>query len=139
MPIRCLTAVHYDDTGWNWVLNKTPNPEWESVVTATRRLDKFQYPWIWLFIGDNDEDSTLDCLTVVGGDGVYWVGLSAGVHDQLRLFDPEKSNREVELWTSDQGFADYEFHTTNDIEIVLQIARHFAETGQPLPSATWEV
>jgi hypothetical protein len=27
---------------------------------------------------------------------------------------------------------------TDDIELVLRIAEHFGETGQPLPEASWE-
>ncbi len=138
MPVRCMSYVEYDERGWGWHMEKVANPTWGQVVGSIRQLDKFRYPWVWLFIGENEEDATVDCLTVMGGDGVYRVGLSAGKHDQLRLFDPDKGSHEVELWTSDQGFSDSEFHTTNDIELVLRIAKHFAETGEPLSEATWE-
>jgi hypothetical protein len=74
-----------------------------------------------------------------GGEGEYWVSLCAGKYDQLRLFDPDKSSNVVPLWTSDQGFADYEFHVTYDIEFVLRVAKHFGDTGEPLPETTWEV
>jgi hypothetical protein len=138
MAIRCLAYVVYDESGWGWHEEKVASPSEAQVEASIRRLDKFRYPWIWLFIGD-DEDPTEDCLTVMGGDGVYWIALSAGKHDQLRLFDPDKSNNIVHIWTSDQGFWDYEFHTTSDIDLVLHVVRHFGETGEPLPSATWEV
>jgi hypothetical protein len=55
------------------------------------------------------------------------------------LFDPAKSYKEVDLWTSDQEFADCECRTTTDIELVLRIAKHFGETGGPLPRANEEV
>ena len=139
MAVRCLSFVEYGETGWGWHLEKIRNPTWDDILVSVHRLDKFRYPWVWLFIGDNDEDSTLDCLTIMGGDRIYWVALCAGKFDQLRLFDPNKSGKEVDLWTSDQGFSDYEFHTTNDIELVLRIAKHFGETGEPLQEATWEV
>lgn len=139
MPVRCLSYVQYGETGWGWHLEKTHDPTWDDILVSVYQLDKFCYPWLWLFIGENDEDPTIDCLTIMGGDGVYWVALSAGKHDQLRLFDPEKSSNEIDLWTSDQGSSDYEFHTTSDIELVLRIAKHFGETGEPLPEATWEV
>lgn len=138
MPIRCLTVAVYDETGWKWHLEKTRNPTWDEIVTAIRRLDKFRYPWVWLFIGDADEDATVECLTVMGGEGVYWLGLTAGKFDQLRLFDPEKSGDEVNVWTSDQGFADEERYITTDLELVLRVAKHFGETGEPLPDASWE-
>ena len=139
MAVRCLSYVMYGETGWGWHMEKIANPTWDPVVDSVRRLDKFLYPWVLLFIGDNDEDSTVDCLTIMGGEGVYWVALSAGKYDQLRLFDPDKGSKEIDLWTSDQGFSDHAFHVTYDVELVLQIARHFGHTGEPLPEATWEV
>ena len=138
MAIRCLTIAVYDETGWNCQFEKVRNPSWDQIVTSIQRLDKFRYPWVWLFIGDEDEDATVDCLTVMGGDGVFWLGLTAGKYFQLRLFDETKSTNEIEVWTSDQGFADEELHVTYDLDLVLRIAKHFGETGEPLPDAPWE-
>ena len=61
----------------------------------------------------------------MGGDGVYWLGLSNGKYEQLRLFDPNKGSHEINVWTSDQGFADEERYVTYDRELVLRIARYF--------------
>lgn len=138
MLLRCLTIVVYGDTGKDWHFEKTFNPSWDAIVAAIDRLDKFRYPWVWLFIGDQDEDASVDCLTIMGGDGVYWLGLTAGKYDQLRLFDPNKGSHDVQLWTSDQGFADQEMYVTYDRELLLRIARYFGETGEPLPEAMWE-
>ena len=138
MPVRCLTIVVYGETGRDWHFEKTFNPSWDAIVAAIDRLDKFRYPWVWLFIGDENEDASVDCLTIMGGEGVYWLGLTAGKYDQLRLFDPNKGSHEVQLWTSDQGFADQEMYVTYDQELVLRIARYFGEAGEPLPEAMWE-
>ena len=139
MAVRCLSWEVYPETGWGGQTQKLADPTWDQIVASVRRLDRFRYPWVWLFIGDNDEDPTVNCLTIMGGEGVYWVALSAGKFDQLRLFDPNKGNEEVNLWLSDQGFSDYEFHVTYDIDLVLRIAAYFGETGKPLPAADWEV
>ena len=138
MPVKCLTSVVYGESGRDWRLEKTFNPTWDHIVAGIDRLDKSRYPWLWLFIGDETEDASVECLTIMGGDGVYWLGLSAGKYDQLRLFDPNKGTREVKVWTSDQGFADEEKYVTYDRDLVLRIARYFAETGEPLPEAMWE-
>lgn len=74
----------------------------------------------------------------MGCEGVYWLALTAGKYEQLRLFDPNKSSQEIKVWTSDQGFADEEKYVTYDSDLVLKIARHFGETGEPLPGAQWE-
>lgn len=138
MTVRCLTIVEYAETGRDWHFEKTFDPTWDVVVASIDRLDNFRYPWVWLFIGDETEDASVDCLTIMGGDGVYWLALTAGRYEQLRLFDPHKGNHEVQLWTSDQGFADQEKHVSYDRELVLRIARYFGETGKPLPEAPWE-
>jgi len=138
MSFRCLTFVVYSENGSEWHFEKIRNPGWDDVVSSIRRLDKFRYPWVWLFIGDEEEDASVDCLTVMGGEGAYWLGLTAGNYEQLRLFDKDKGTEEVELWTSDQGFADMECHVTSDVDLVLRIAKYFGETGKPLPEANWE-
>lgn len=138
MLVKCLTCVVYADNGTDWGFEKTFSPSWEEIVAAVRRLDKFCYPWVWLFIGDETEDASVDCLTIIGGNGVYWLGLTAGKYEQLRLFEPSNGSHEVQVWTSDQGFADQERYVTYDSELVLRIARYFAETGEPLPEANWE-
>src|SRR5947207_632829 len=127
MAVTCLTKVIYDDAR-SWHSEKITAPTWEDVEVSIRCLDKFYYPWALLFIGDDHDDMTADCLRVMGGEGVWWVSLCAGKYDQLRLFDANKGSQEVQLWTSDQGFADYEFHVTDDIQLVLRIAKYFAET-----------
>jgi hypothetical protein len=138
MPIKCLTIVIYEQTGKHWHFEKTYVPSWEEIVAAIDRLNNFRYPWVWLFIGDEDEDASVDCLTIMGGEGIYWLALTAGKYDQLRLYDPTKSSEEIQLWTSDQGFADEEKYVTYDRELVLRIAKYFGETGEPLPGAGWE-
>ena len=138
MKINYLQKYVYE-VAWKHHAVDIPMPTWAQIEGTIRELDPFHHPWCWLFIGAGHDDPTDNCMTVMGGDGIYWLALSAGKYDQLRLFNPEKSDREVDVWTSDQGFADHEFHTTTDIELVIRVVRHFAETGEPLPENIWEV
>lgn len=140
MPIRCLGFTTYDRSGYKSKYRKIHNPTWDQIVESIKRLDRFCSPFVFLFNGDNDVDPTVDCLSIMGGEGVYWVALSSGEHDQLRLYNPdaESDQDEIEIWTSDQGFSDFECHITRDIELIFRIAKHFAETGQPLTEAQWE-
>ena len=138
MSVRCLSCVVYSENGREWHLEKIANPSWDRIIDSVSRLDRFRYPWVWLFVGDEDEDASVDCLTIMGGEGVYWIGLSAGRYEQLRLSDPSKGEQEVVLWTSDQGFADSARHVTDDLNLVLRIAQHFGETSEPLADASWE-
>lgn len=137
MQLRSLGIIVYDETGWNWYRDTIQHPKWEEVEDSIRNPDQFCHPWIELHLSDEPEGFQ-ETLVVMGGKGVFWVSLTAGEYDQLRLHDPEKSNREVELWTSDQGFSDCEFHTSTDLDLILTVARYFAEEGLPLSSVTWE-
>jgi hypothetical protein len=138
MPVRSLSFVTYQENGWDWRLEKVVDPTWHQIVAFVHRLDRFRHPWVWLFISDAGDDVLVDCLTIMGGDGAYWIGLSAGRYEQLRVFNPEKGHHEIAVWTSDQGFADQACYITDDVELVLRIAKHFGETGEPLPDAPWE-
>jgi hypothetical protein len=99
MPVRSLSFVSYQENGWDWQLEKVAN--------------------------DEDDDVLVNCLRIMGRSGAYWIGLSAGKYEQLRLFNPDKAHDQVAVWTSDQGFAD-------------DFANYFGEAGEPLPDAPWE-
>ena len=72
----------------------------------------------------------------MGGRGEY--ALSISLPGQLVYFaDPLRSGELVRIWESDQGSTLPESSLCADIERVLSIARHFAETGKPDPSAKW--
>ena len=137
--IRCLSFARYDQTNSAPFVKKINNPIWEDIKASVLRLDRNRYPWVWLFIGKSDEDPAVDCLAIVGCENLYWIALSSGNHSQLRLFDPNKNRKQVDLWVSDSGFSESEVYTTNDVELVLKIAKYYAETGEPLPGANWEV
>jgi hypothetical protein len=53
MPVKCLTSVVYGETGEDWHFEKTFNPSWDAIVAAIDQLDKFRYPWVWLFMWES--------------------------------------------------------------------------------------
>ena len=138
MLVKCFKLACYDEDGWTWHIDEIRNPNWQQIEDGIRRLDKFCYPWVELHLDEGGEVTARNCLVVMGGKGDFWVCLSVGDLEQIRLFDPNKSSNDVDLWTSDQGFSDYEFHVSYDIELILKIAKHFADQGQALPEASWE-
>ena len=79
----------------------------------------------------------MDCLTIMGGDGVYWLALTAGKYEQLRLFDPNKGSHEIEAWTSDHGFVDEEKYVTYDRDRIegFQV---FWRNGRTIAGTPWE-
>jgi len=142
MYVKCLDWVIYAPTGWDWKSHKLWQPAWDDIDCAIRRLDRFQYPFVWLW-GTEDEskhalDGTAEVLQIVGGEGVWWLAGSFEERFQRRIDYPERGEREVQVWTSDQGFADAERHICRDIEVVVHAARYYAEHGGFDPTLRWE-
>jgi hypothetical protein len=135
MLIRRLDYCHYS-TAWRWNSEVVRDPTWPQIEEAIRRLDRFHYPWVWLRLTEEQSDDNY--MTVMGGDGAYWLSISVGGYDQRRVFYPEQGSDEVQVWTSDQGFADDRSHICFDLDAVLKAARCFAERGDFDPSLPWE-
>ena len=142
MHVKCLEYIVYGPTGWGWQSHKVWNPEWDEIENAIRRLNCFEYPSAWLWTTEDEADQSIDgtgqLLEVMGGNGVYWLAGSFEGYFQRRLDYPEQGDGEVDIWTSDQGFADSKRHTCADIESVLHAARYYYEHGGFDPSLRWE-
>ena len=142
MHVKCLEYIVYGPTGWGWKSHKVWNPEWAEIENAIRGLDCFEYPSAWLWETEDEADQSIDgtgqLLEVMGGNGVYWLAGSFEGYFQRRLDYPEQGDGEVDVWTSDQGFADSKRHTCSDIEAVLHAARYYYEHGGFDPSVQWE-
>jgi hypothetical protein len=76
-----------------------------------------------------------------GGAGAYWVAGTFDGYFQRRLLDPAGRAEEVELYPRniEMGFGAPARNVTPDVELVLHIARHYAERGGFEPSVSWEV
>jgi hypothetical protein len=112
------------------------NPDWHAIETGIRTLHRYRRPAIRLYLTEDKDDD--DYMTIMGGNGLFWVAVTTGPYDQRRLFNPDRGSDEVPLWTSDQGFSDYEFHTTGQIDDVLAAARYFCEHADCDPRLNWE-
>ena len=99
-------------------------------------LDKHRFPFLNLC--GTREWSDDDYMTVMGGAGAYWLSVTSGEHDQRRLFDVDRGNADVLLWTSDQGFSQPECFTTDRLEDVLLAANTFYECGDCAADLIWE-
>lgn len=139
--VKFLRAEVYGPDGWNPRPERIRNPSWHQIEQAILRLDRFRYPWVWLFLTEAetkpDEEELQECLTIMGGREAYFLELNAGEHDQLTLLYPDAPQETVEVWESDQGMSVSAREVTADIDLVLRVAKHFAATGEPLPDAPW--
>lgn len=141
MKARVLDYVEYPP-GEHWRIFKMPDPSWADIEAAIRRLDRHQFPSLILWPSADETTHELsgdyDAFEVMGGAGVWWLAGTFNGYYQRRLDFPGKGEQEVQLWTSDQGFADAERHVCRDLEAILRAVRYYAEFGEFDPSLPWE-
>lgn len=136
MRVKVLEYVTYEEDGWTWRSQEVPDPSWEQVEAAIRRLDRFRHPFLFLRLRAEVADE--ERLEVMGGNGAYWVAGTFDGYFQRRLVNPHGGSAEIPVWTSDQGFSDEERFVVGDVELVLRVARYFAEHGDFDPFVPWE-
>jgi hypothetical protein len=116
--------------------HRVPRPTWERIEAAVRELDRFRHPYVILRLREDVMDD--EQLEIMGGEGRFWVAASIKGYTQRRLTNPSGGTEEIDVWTSDQGFADEERFISYDIDEVLRVTRHFAEHADFDPTVTWE-
>src|SRR5262249_53464039 len=137
MHVHLLDVTVYQDSGWTWKTERTPNPTLEDIETAVRRLDRFEYPFLHLYEDANAADDDPPALTVMGGQGEYTM-FSGFNGDELFYFDPSRTDEEIEVWQSDQGFSCAAKNCCGSLDAVVGITRYFCEHGELDPSAAWQ-
>jgi len=140
MHAKVLSFVVYK-SHWEWRHEDISLPTWEQIEAAIRRLDKFHYPFIYLWptLHDSEHECTegREWFCVVGGKGEYWFAATIGDRWENHYLNPAAGDQEVDLWTSDQGFAARDRHVCRDPDIVLRATRYYAEHGVYDPSVCW--
>jgi hypothetical protein len=137
MRVVLLDSIHHPPGEPTWHLVETPSPDWPTIEAAIRRLDRKEWPFVWLHtVEPVDEDLPDNALRVMGGYGEYLVSLA---RDGGEIFydDPTRGEETVAVWEHDQSGMPAKRSCCSDIERVLLIARHFAEFGELHPSASW--
>jgi hypothetical protein len=142
MHVKVLEYVEYPPDGRPWQSTKVSDPSLADVEAAIRRLDRHRFPCLFLWPSAEKHEHELsgdyDAFEVMGGGGAYWLAGTFGGYFQRRLDYPERGEREVVVWTSDQGFADAERHICRDVEAAVRAARYYAEYGGFDSSLRWE-
>jgi hypothetical protein len=148
MLIQLMDITLYEDDGWTWRTEEVRQPTWEAVEAATHRLDRFRFPFVWLYLSAERErghvtndrvliPGSIPDFEVVGGDGEF--AMNANLDGRAwRYVDPSRGTAMVPIWRSDQG-ADFEIcYCCPSLETVLQAMRYFCERGALDPSVQWQ-
>jgi hypothetical protein len=138
MHVILLEAIHYPPDGSTWRSLKTSNPDWTAIEEAVRRLDRDEWPFIWLHTEEPLEyDMPNNMFCVMGGRGEYNLALYGG-GGEFHYRDNLRSDEVIRIWESDQGsYVSYN-NLCNDLLLVMEITRRFVERGELHPDVAWE-
>ena len=137
MLVKRLSETEYDKDGWTWRTHDIPNPTWDQIEASIWRLDKFRFPFVWLYL-DGMPESDVPQFEVTGGSGDYVIACSVKDYRQRLFCDPSRGKRAIEIWTSDQGGSNAAENVLHDLDVVLRVTRYFCDTGDFDPSIPWD-
>ncbi len=133
--IELLDVTFYPRGPGNYWSEKHVNPTWELTESELLTMDPFEKPIVCLQRHRNIPDS--DLMMVNGGNGVYHLQHSDGEAKWIQAFDPNGSDEEVDVWTSDQGFATARKYTW-PAKDALAVLKYFFENATTHPDYKWE-
>src|SRR5262245_52161440 len=138
--LRKLSFTHYT-ARYDWSSRELINPSWTEVEASIRRLNQFEYPFVWLLLGDDGDWGLMEkegYLNIIGGNGTYCVDGAAPPDGRRRLSVPQRSREElIDVWLSDQGFSTEEVFVCDELETIVRIASHFCAHRRLDPSVEW--
>ena len=115
--------------------------QFTNIEEAIRRLDRDEWPYLWLHTEPPpDDDFPNNLFQVMGGRGEYAMTLYKD-GDEIHYLDRSRRTEGdlVEIWESDQGSDRGCKELCNDISRVLEITRRFCDSGELEPTVTWDV
>jgi hypothetical protein len=136
VAIKVLDVTVYPPSGRGYTTTTTRKPTWEQVEAAIRALDHHCHPFIFLGLGEECEGA--DCMSILGGRKGYAISVADEGGGWLQYCDPSHTGGEIPVWTSDQGYYPRERYVTYDVDLVIEVARRYAERGQIDSSVQWE-
>jgi len=138
MPVKVMEVIHYPSDGSMWKSIQTRNPTLKAIDAAVRRLDRDEWPFLWLHTGEPADIDLLEgSLNVMGGRGEYAISFfKRGGETNYR--DESRNDKLIRIWESDQGSIQSEKNLCSDLALVLRIAKHFAKTGKLYDGVGWK-
>ncbi len=128
-PAQPTTVVleitrHLSDRQTNEV-RQIRDPSWGQIEQSIRDLDQDALPSLRVWAGEVEQAPALD---VIGGKGQY---VLRELGDGWIYYDPSQGEEEIEVSQSIPGHRYPAFYVCGDLQRVLQIVRHYYETGTP--------
>src|SRR5262249_25965043 len=136
---------------WDDPATAVPDPTWDEIERAVRRLDGRRYRWLQLWPtadpADHDPNpGSREYVEGVGGAGAYLLRVPCADGRYASLHFPEWPDRDVVVLPDPSGFGFVDLmwsesarRVCRDVEVVVRAVRHYCETGGLDPSLVWHV
>jgi hypothetical protein len=137
VKVKLLEVTIYEDDGWTWRTERAPNPTWDDVEAAIRRLDRFRCPFIFLYRTTDPDPDTYCDFNVICGEGEFAMDSMAD-GTCYRYYDQSRGDDMIEVWGSDQGATFEAKYCCSSLETVLCATRFYCEHVTLDPSLVWQ-
>src|SRR5947209_6084357 len=98
MRVKVLEAIHYPPDSSHWEALEMRDPDWASIETAIRRLERNEWPYVWLHTAEPVEGETPEnALAIMGGRGEYSLFLLKGGADSY-FCDQSRGEALIRVW-----------------------------------------
>lgn len=134
MPILAMTISTYNPETGREKSKTQQNPSWDVVSTELLTMDAYSKPLLTL--EQNTDDPTSNLMMICGGSGTYHIQYADSEACWFQAYDPDGSDEEIDVWTSDQGFATARRNTW-PVETATKLAKYYYEHGCPHPEFNW--
>jgi len=138
MIVTLLEAIHYPP-GQDWHSVKIDSPDWSDIETSIKRLDRDEWPYVWLHTEPPVEfEMPNNMFCVMGGRGEFALTLYRD-GDEIGYFDRSRQDAGdlVRIWESDQGSECWLSNLCNDLSRALSITKAFCDSGILDDSCEW--
>lgn len=113
-------------------------PTWKQIEEAIRRLNKDEWPFMWMYRTENPYEDDVPDFEIMGGAGHYVIGAKPpGETHELFYTDDSHGVERIELWLSDQGASVEASKVCFDIAEVLNMTKYYCESGTLYPGVEW--
>jgi hypothetical protein len=131
--VRAISVIRYPAHG-PYTTEELLGPTWADVERHMREMDPFSQPIV--FLQQRPGETGCDCMSINGGGDTFHVSAQRD-GDWLQAVNVDRGSKEVEVWTSDQGFAT-QARFTWSLESALKWARKYFDQGVLDPTIPWE-
>jgi hypothetical protein len=133
MPVQAMAISTYEPDTGRGASATHRYPTWENVRAELLTMEPYSKPLITL---EQDDDPAINSMMICGGNGIYHVQYADNNACWFEAYDPDGSDEEIAVWTSDQGFLSTR-KSTWPLEVALTLAKYYFDNGCHHPDFCW--